>query len=53
MNDKGQLDGFDIDVALDSELIVEVLTVMKKLAEKGMTMLVVTHKMGFAREVAG
>ncbi len=38
--------------ALDPELIGEVLTVMKKLAEEGMTMLVVTHEMGFAREVA-
>jgi len=39
--------------ALDPELIGEVLTVMKKLAKDGMTMLVVTHEMGFAREVAG
>jgi polar amino acid transport system ATP-binding protein len=38
--------------ALDPELIGEVLTVMKKLAEEGMTMLVVTHEMGFAREVS-
>jgi ABC-type polar amino acid transport system ATPase subunit len=38
--------------ALDPELIGEVLTVMKKLAQDGMTMLVVTHEMGFAREVA-
>lgn len=38
--------------ALDPELIGEVLAVMKKLAEEGMTMLVVTHEMGFAREVA-
>ena len=38
--------------ALDPELIGEVLNVMKKLAEEGMTMLVVTHEMGFAREVA-
>ena len=38
--------------ALDPELIGEVLTVMKKLAEEGTTMLVVTHEMGFAREVA-
>lgn len=38
--------------ALDPELVGEVLTVMKKLAEEGMTMLVVTHEMGFAREVA-
>ncbi len=38
--------------ALDPELIGEVLAVMKKVAEEGMTMLVVTHEMGFAREVA-
>jgi ABC-type polar amino acid transport system ATPase subunit len=38
--------------ALDPELIGEVLNVMKKVAEEGMTMLVVTHEMGFAREVA-
>ena len=38
--------------ALDPELIGEVLNVMKKVAEEGMTMMVVTHEMGFAREVA-
>jgi ABC-type polar amino acid transport system ATPase subunit len=38
--------------ALDPELIGEVLNVMKKVANDGMTMLVVTHEMGFAREVA-
>ncbi len=38
--------------ALDPELVGEVLSVMKKLAEDGMTMVVVTHEMGFAREVA-
>jgi polar amino acid transport system ATP-binding protein len=38
--------------ALDPELVGEVLTVMKKLASGGMTMIVVTHEMGFAREVA-
>ena len=38
--------------ALDPELIGEVLEVMRKLAEEGMTMLCVTHEMGFAREVA-
>ncbi|CAN7617266.1 amino acid ABC transporter ATP-binding protein [Bosea sp. LjRoot90] len=38
--------------ALDPELVGEVLGVMKSLAEDGMTMLVVTHEMGFAREVA-
>lgn len=37
--------------ALDPELVGEVLEVMKKLAEDGMTMVVVTHEMGFAREV--
>ncbi len=38
--------------ALDPELVGEVLQVMRTLAEKGMTMMVVTHEMGFAREVA-
>ena len=38
--------------ALDPEMVGEVLEVMKQLAEEGMTMLVVTHEMGFAREVA-
>jgi polar amino acid transport system ATP-binding protein len=38
--------------ALDPELVGEVLDVMRRLAEDGMTMLVVTHEMGFAREVA-
>ena len=38
--------------ALDPEMIKEVLDVMKELAESGMTMIVVTHEMGFAREVA-
>ncbi|MBO6133621.1 MAG: amino acid ABC transporter ATP-binding protein [Lachnospiraceae bacterium] len=38
--------------ALDPEMVGEVLDVMKKLAEDGMTMVVVTHEMGFAREVA-
>ena len=38
--------------ALDPELVGEVLTVMKQLAKEGMTMVVVTHEMGFAREVA-
>lgn len=38
--------------ALDPELIGEVLTVMKKVADEGMTMLVVTHEMGFAHDVA-
>ncbi|MBO0475897.1 amino acid ABC transporter ATP-binding protein [Vagococcus sp. DIV0080] len=38
--------------ALDPEMVGEVLTVMKDLAKKGMTMVVVTHEMGFAKEVA-
>ncbi|WHY75413.1 amino acid ABC transporter ATP-binding protein [Neobacillus sp. WH10] len=38
--------------ALDPELVGEVLKVMKQLANEGMTMVVVTHEMGFAREVA-
>ena len=37
--------------ALDPEMVGEVLEVMKKLAEGGMTMVIVTHEMGFAREV--
>ena len=38
--------------ALDPEMVGEVLAVMKDLAEKGMTMVIVTHEMGFAKEVA-
>ena len=38
--------------ALDPEMVGEVLDVMKELAREGMTMAVVTHEMGFAREVA-
>ena len=38
--------------ALDPEMINEVLDVMRVLAKEGMTMIVVTHEMGFAREVA-
>ncbi|WP_346199877.1 amino acid ABC transporter ATP-binding protein [Caldifermentibacillus hisashii] len=38
--------------ALDPEMVGEVLSVMKQLAEEGMTMVIVTHEMGFAREVA-
>ncbi len=38
--------------ALDPEMVGEVLTVMKELAAEGMTMMVVTHEMGFAKEVA-
>lgn len=37
--------------ALDPEMVKEVLDVMKNLAAEGMTMVVVTHEMGFAREV--
>jgi len=38
--------------ALDPEMVNEVLDVMKNLAKAGMTMVVVTHEMGFAKEVA-
>ena len=38
--------------ALDPELVGEVLRVMRQLAQDGMTMIVVTHEMGFARDVA-
>jgi len=38
--------------ALDPELVGDVLDVMRKLAKSGMTMIVVTHEIGFAREVA-
>ena len=38
--------------ALDPEMVGEVLDVMKNLAREGMTMVVVTHEMGFAKEVA-
>jgi len=38
--------------ALDPERVGEVLAVMKDLAQRGMTMLIATHEMGFAREVA-
>ncbi len=38
--------------ALDPEMVGEVLQVMKNLAEDGMTMVIVTHEMGFAKEVA-
>ncbi len=38
--------------ALDPEMVGEVLDLMKDLAKEGMTMVVVTHEMGFAREVA-
>jgi ABC-type polar amino acid transport system ATPase subunit len=42
----------EVTSALDPELVNEVLQVMQDLAEKGMTMVIVTHEMGFAREVA-
>jgi ABC-type histidine transport system ATPase subunit len=42
----------EITSALDPELVGEVLAVMRELATEGRTMLVVTHEMGFAREVA-
>ena len=42
----------EVTSALDPELVKEVLDVMKRLASEGMTMIVVTHEMGFAREVA-
>ncbi len=41
----------EVTSALDPELVSEVLDVMRDLAKSGMTMLVVTHEMGFAREV--
>ncbi|HEX9376890.1 MAG TPA: amino acid ABC transporter ATP-binding protein, partial [Actinomycetota bacterium] len=41
----------EVTSALDPELVGEVLEVMKELADEGMTMMVVTHEMGFAREV--
>lgn len=42
----------EVTSALDPELVDDVLQVMKELAENGMTMIVVTHEIGFAREVA-
>jgi polar amino acid transport system ATP-binding protein len=42
----------EVTSALDPELVKEVLDVMRELAEEGMTMIVVTHEMGFAHEVA-
>jgi ABC-type polar amino acid transport system ATPase subunit len=41
----------EVTSALDPELVKEVLDTMKRLAEEGMTMMIVTHEMGFAREV--
>ena len=43
----------EVTSALDPELVKEVLDVMRELAAEGMTMIVVTHEMGFARDVAG
>jgi len=42
----------EVTSALDPELVKEVLDVMRELADEGMTMIVVTHEMGFARDVA-
>jgi polar amino acid transport system ATP-binding protein len=42
----------EVTSALDPELVAEVLEVMRELADEGMTMLVATHEMGFARDVA-
>ena len=42
----------EVTSALDPELVGEVLRVMRQLAREGMTMMVVTHEMGFARDVA-
>jgi ABC-type polar amino acid transport system ATPase subunit len=42
----------EVTSALDPELVKGVLTLMAELAERGMTMIVVTHEMGFARKVA-
>jgi polar amino acid transport system ATP-binding protein len=42
----------EITSALDPELVGEVLTVVRELAEQGMTMVISTHEMGFARQIA-
>ena len=42
----------EVTSALDPEMVKEVLDIMKALARSGMTMMVVTHEMGFAKEVA-
>ena len=42
----------EVTSALDPELVAEVLAVMRDLARRGMTMVVVTHEMNFARQVA-
>jgi polar amino acid transport system ATP-binding protein len=43
----------EVTSALDPELVGEVLNVIRDLARQGMTMLIATHEMGFAREIAG
>jgi polar amino acid transport system ATP-binding protein len=43
----------EVTSALDPELVGEVLDVIRELAEGGMTMLIATHEMSFAREIAG
>jgi polar amino acid transport system ATP-binding protein len=43
----------EVTSALDPELVGEVLNVIRELAEGGMTMLIATHEMSFAREIAG
>ena len=42
----------EVTSALDPELVVDVLAVIKELAREGMTMLIATHEMGFARDIA-
>jgi polar amino acid transport system ATP-binding protein len=43
----------EVTSALDPELVAEVLQVIRELADEGMTMLIATHEMGFARDIAG
>jgi polar amino acid transport system ATP-binding protein len=42
----------EVTSALDPELVAEVLSVIRELAREGMTMLIATHEMGFARDIA-
>jgi polar amino acid transport system ATP-binding protein len=42
----------EVTSALDPELVAEVLNVIRELAESGMTMVIATHEMGFARDIA-
>ena len=42
----------EVTSALDPELVAEVLEVIRELAEEGMTMVIATHEMGFARDIA-